>query len=220
MNPWMTRRTAPGPSRTSRLPRLVVAAACCALLAACSSQESGYGGKDGRDQGVDSVKTPKGEGGAGKTSGGSGGSGAGGTGNGKGGKKGVMIPMTASNDEMAAIDGAWMDCLESHGVQMVKKPRTGQKLIKNDESREPAAAYRACADKEPYPDPLLDKDTNPHYAEQTKALMACLNSHGIEVSGDWDDEFWTWGKVAPKLAHDDEARHKVRDKCYVESYKW
>jgi hypothetical protein len=47
-----------------------------------------------------------------------------------------------------------------------------------------------------------------------------MTRNGIEVSGNGDDDFFTWGKVAPELKDDQKARDRVRTKCYGESYKW
>lgn len=186
--------------------RLALTAVCCLGIAACSSGSSGE--DEGKDPGVASVTSPKGEDGK-KPS----------AGDRPGTRKGVMIAMNATDEETDAIYNAWYACLKEHGVRMTTKPKTDQLVIVDEDARRPAEAYRTCADKEPYLDPLLDKNENPRYAEQTKAWMACMNRNGIEVSGTWDDEFFQFGDVAPELK-DWEDRRKVYDRCNAESYKW
>jgi hypothetical protein len=189
---------------------IAVGVVCCGLIAGCSS---GGGSDQKKDRGVASVSSPdvqKSE----KPS------------TAKAQKKGVMISMTMTPEETDAINDAWYDCLETNGAEMWYKDgkkaplrHSGMRVPKNLDARQPASAYKACEAKEPYVDPLYDKNTNPKYAEQTVAWMACMTRNGIEVSGNWDDDFYTYGKEAPELKNDPKARDKVRTKCYAESYK-
>ncbi|MFD5199390.1 hypothetical protein ACFWM7_04310 [Streptomyces sp. NPDC058375] len=185
---------------------LLAAPVCLGLITACSDGGSGASG-EGADSQVASVETPgvKGSEGSSDADGSGASSGS--------GEKGVMISMSMTEEEKADIHDAWYACLKAEGVQMTKKGDT--EVVKDLVKRQPAAAYTACGTKEPYLDPLYTKDGNPKFAEQTQAWMVCMNREGIEVSGNWDDEFFTFGKVDPKVKNKDE----VHRTCYSESYK-
>lgn len=183
---------------------LLVGSLCCGLLAGCSEGEGGGSG-DAKDSSVASVTSPDGKQPSGESS------------DAGSGRKGAMTSMTMTEEEKQVLWKVWYTCLKSHGAQMFKKfPEAKEELPKDPEKRQPASAYSACEAKEPYLDPLFDKDGNPKYAEQTTAWIACMNREGVEVSGNWDDEFLTWGKVDPKVKD----KNAVYLKCYAESYKW
>jgi hypothetical protein len=194
--------------RSRSVSAIAVGVVCCGLIVGCSS---GGGSDQKKDHGVASVSSPDVQKSKKPSTA-------------KAQKKGVMISPAMSREESEAITNAWYDCLEDNGVEMIykdgKKVRHGGlRVPKGLDTRQPAAAYKACEPKEPYLDPLYDRATNPKYAEQTVAWMACMTRNGIEVSGNADDEFLTYGKEAPELKDDPEARDKVRTKCYAESYK-
>jgi hypothetical protein len=90
----------------------------------------------------------------------------------------------------------------------------GYEMPDLEAGEKPAEAFQACASKKPYLDPKYTKEGNPKYAEQTLAWMACMNREGVEVSGNWDDDFFKFGKVRPGTD-----RQNVDRKCYIESYR-
>jgi hypothetical protein len=196
--------------RSRSVSAIAVGVVCCGLIAGCSS---GGGSDQKKDHGVASVSSPDVQKSKKPSTA-------------KAQKKGVMVSPVMSEEERQAIHDAWYDCLETNGAEMAYKDgkkipfrHGGMRVPKDPDARRPASAYKACEIKEPYVDPLYDKNTNPKYAEQTVAWMACMTRNGIEVSGNPDDEFLTYGKEAPELKNDPKARDKVRTKCYAESYK-
>jgi hypothetical protein len=129
---------------------------------------------------------------------------------------GVMVRIDMTQAEIDALNATYDACLGAHGVKMIAKP-TGQKVPAQEEKDNPAG-YRACKAKEPYLDPLLDKTKNPKYADQFRTWLKCMNEHGVEVSGAWDDEFLTFGKRAPGI--DGKKYLEIYRQCDMASYKW
>jgi hypothetical protein len=132
-------------------------------------------------------------------------------------ERGVMLRVDMTQEDQDRVYDAYWGCLASHGVRMISKG-TGAKKVPAEETKENRSGYAACKDKEPYLDPLLDKARNPDYPDQTRAWMKCMNDRGIEVSGNWDDEFFKFGKRAPGI--DGQRYVAIYRECQVQSYRW
>jgi hypothetical protein len=130
---------------------------------------------------------------------------------------GAMIRIDMTPAENEALYRTYYACLAEHGVRMtVKAP--GFPKIPDEEEKDNPVGYRACATKEPYIDPLLDKAKNPKYADQFRTWLTCMNEHGVEVSGAWDDDFLKYGKRAPGI--DGKKYLEIHRQCDMASYKW
>jgi hypothetical protein len=130
---------------------------------------------------------------------------------------GVMLRVDMTEQDRERVYDAYWACLESHGVRMITKGQ-GAKKVPAEQSKDNRSGYAACEDKEPYLDPLLDKSRNPNYADQTRAWMKCMNERGVEVSGNWDDDFFTFGERAPGI--DSRKYLAIYRECEVQSYRW
>jgi hypothetical protein len=130
-------------------------------------------------------------------------------------QEGVMLRIDMTQADMEGVYDSYWACLGAHGVKMITK--LSRKIPGEDEKDNPAG-FRACKAKEPYLDPLLDKTKNPKYADQLRVWMACMNTNGIEVSGNWDDEFLKFGKR--KAGIDSKKYLEIYRQCEMASYKW
>nr|WP_063826178.1 hypothetical protein [Streptomyces antibioticus] len=82
-------------------------------------------------------------------------------------------------------------CLKDHGHKML--PQRGPDSIdQTDQSPEAKAATKACADKLPLQPPELDRSTNPHYDDDYRAYVKCLNREGLKVTALPDNSGWTY----------------------------
>jgi hypothetical protein len=139
-------------------------------------------------------------------------------------ESGAMLRIDMTEEDRERVYDSYYACLESHGVKMTRKgaelpnPPPDAPKVPAEENKENRSGYAACKDKEPYLDPLLDKTRNPQYADQTRAWMKCMNNRGIEVSGNWDDEFFSFGKRAPGI--DSKKYLEIYRECEMESYRW
>jgi hypothetical protein len=129
---------------------------------------------------------------------------------------GVMLRIDMTQAEIDAVNATYYACLGAHGVKLIAKP-SGQKVPAQEEKDNPAG-YRACTAKKPYLDPLLDKTKNPKYPDQFRTWLACMNQHGVEVSGAWDDEFLNFGQRAPGI--DGKKYLEIYRQCDIAAYKW
>jgi hypothetical protein len=130
---------------------------------------------------------------------------------------GTVVRMDMSDAERDAMYVAYYACLKTQGVKFESYRRNGKviKEVPKEDQKDKPAAYRTCRSKEPVVDPLLDKNQNPNYADQTRAWMSCMNKAGVPVSGNWDDEFFKIGK--PRAGVD---YAKTTTRCWMESYRW
>ena len=131
--------------------------------------------------------------------------------------EGAMIRIDMTQADSEALYRTYYACLSSHGVRMVAKA-PGLPKIPAQEEKDNPGGYRACKAKEPYLDPLLDKTKNPKYADQFRTWLSCMNDHGVEVSGAWDDDFLKLGKRAPGI--DGKKYMEIYRQCDMASYKW
>jgi hypothetical protein len=128
---------------------------------------------------------------------------------------GAMVRIDMTQAETDALYDTYYACLRAHGVRMLTK---GGHQVPAQEEKDAPAGYRACKAKEPYLDPLLDKTKNPHYADQFRDWLACMNRNGVEVSGSPDDKFLKFGKR--KAGIDGKKYLEIYRQCDMASYKW
>ncbi|MFI6459046.1 hypothetical protein [Streptomyces sp. NPDC050528] len=144
------------------------AAAALALLTACgggSGSGDGGGSKATRDEGVASIKSPSAE----SPSVSAGQSAAADAGE-------VRIRLDDTAAEINRKWAGWTHCLEQHGVPKDHKPVAG------------SPALKACESKTPLQPRELDPATNPRYGDGVRAMVKCMNGHGIKSlvkNGNW-----------------------------------
>ncbi|MEW2117858.1 hypothetical protein AB0945_22255 [Streptomyces sp. NPDC005474] len=178
----LTSRSLPRPGR--RLPRraargaLLVAVGTTAItvLTACGG---GSGGADdsGKAGGGDVASLP---------SSGTGGGSAKATTNPDAGRPQIRLDNT--QDDINRMMEAWTSCLEEKGGSAALLE------YKKKEGKTPAG--RACQSKLPLDPPELDPAKNPHYNDDMRVMVQCLNSKGFKTeageggwSGDPNDFF-------------------------------
>ncbi|OPG09711.1 hypothetical protein B1R27_04770 [Streptomyces sp. GKU 895] len=105
-------------------------------------------------------------------------------------------------------------CLKDHGHKML--PQRGPDSIdQTDQSPEAKAATKACADRLPLQPPELERSTNPHYDDDYRAYVKCLNRKGLKVTALPDNSGWTYdGQTTMSQARQTE----VDKSCTMEAF--
>ena len=89
-----------------------------------------------------------------------------------------QLRVDTSDAEKERLLGVWGLCLKSKGVPTYEKDTsdTGTRLVLTE--ARPAdypAQFKACADKQPVWPAALDPNRNPHYAEDNRNWLKCIN---------------------------------------------
>ncbi|MEU1510772.1 hypothetical protein ABZ490_01210 [Streptomyces sp. NPDC005811] len=79
-----------------------------------------------------------------------------------------QIRLDSTNEEVNRLYDAWLACLKEHGAAEKYKRKP------NDPS------VLACKGKEPLDPPELDPARNPDFSDDTRAMVKCMNEHGIK----------------------------------------
>lgn len=105
-------------------------------------------------------------------------------------------------------------CLKDHGHKML--PQRGPDSINDtDQSPTAKAATKACVNKLPLQPPELERSTNPHYDDDYRAYVKCLNREGLKVTALPDNSGWTYDGQTTMS----EARQTEVDKsCTMEAF--
>ncbi|MEV5531311.1 hypothetical protein [Streptomyces prunicolor] len=172
-------------------------AAALSLLVAC-----GDGDTAAKDKGVASLKSPSASAGSASASATS-----------ESGRPQLRLDTTDA--ERGRLYGIWTDCLHDHGVPAGHKPGSTAWSLAGDIRKYPAAT-RACLSKRPIEPPELDPAKNPHYMDDFRKEIKCLNDGGLKVKGLADGSGWNYDGVSGLTqAQEDTLRHK----CELEAYR-
>ncbi|MFI6408133.1 hypothetical protein [Streptomyces sp. NPDC050548] len=120
----------------------------------------GSGGKGTRDEGVASIATPSAR--ARQTADPDAGH--------------VRIRLDDNEQDVNRLWDAWTDCLHDHGVPTGRKPTPD------------SPALKACELKYPLQPVEMDPAKNPRYSDGVRAMVKCMNGHGIKSvvsDGNW-----------------------------------
>lgn len=90
-----------------------------------------------------------------------------------------QIRLDSSDEEINRLNDVYGKCLMSHGAPGLKV-------------RPDSAAAKACASKQPLEPPELSPATNPNYSDDVRAMIKCMNAHGIKAVATPDGG---WGTV-------------------------
>lgn len=114
----------------------------------------------------------------------------------------VRIRLDDSQEDVNRLWDAWARCLTDHGVPKDQKPRVN------------SPALKACDSKYPLQPTEMDPAKNPRYSDGVRAMVRCMNSHGIKsVVSDGD-----WAMVSGDgMNLPDYDKYKVQ--CQVKSFK-
>lgn len=153
------------------------AAAALALLAGCGGGHTAS--KDKQDKGVASIVTPSASGGSASPSADTG---------------RPQLRLDTSDAEKERLSFIYLDCLRDHGVPGGYKPGSSQWFPggSGGSSTKDAGAYKACLSKKPLQPPELDPATNPHYLDDFREYVRCLNAGGLKVKGLPDGSGWNY----------------------------
>ena len=161
-----------------------LSAASLALLVACGGSGGGQSdGKGGTSDHVASIGTPSTGSGGGSSAKPSASSSDAGR---------PQLRLDTSDAEVLRLTEVYFDCLHDHGLPSGHKPGDGDAWFPNGggPTKYPAI-YRACQSKQPLQPPEEDPAKNPHYADDFRAFVACMNDHGLKIRplshlGDYD----------------------------------
>ncbi|WP_405975118.1 hypothetical protein OG496_45935 [Streptomyces sp. NBC_00988] len=174
------------------------AAAALCLLAACGG---GGGGTASDDHGVASVAGPAAKGGSARPDA-----------DDDSGRP--QLRLDTSQQERDRLTFVYFDCLRDHGVPGGHKPGSSQWFPGGSATRN-AAAYKACLVKKPLQPPELDPAKNPHYLDDFRTYIRCLNDGGLKVKGLADGSGWNYdGASALTPAQQDRLDHDCELKAY------
>ncbi|MFI5878957.1 hypothetical protein [Streptomyces sp. NPDC051554] len=114
----------------------------------------------------------------------------------------VRIRLDDSQEDVNRLWDAWSHCLEEHGVP------SGRKAPAN------SPALKACDSKYPLQPVEMDPAKNPRYSDGVRAMVRCMNSHGIKsVVSDGN-----WAMVSGDSMNLPDF-DKYRVQCQVKSFK-
>ncbi|MET7568800.1 hypothetical protein ABZT04_09875 [Streptomyces sp. NPDC005492] len=189
----------------------VVGATALVVLTACggggSSDADGNG--KAKDDGVASINDPGGSDSSAKANAGA-----------DSGRP--QLRLDTSDEESARLEAVWTACLHDEGAPTGHKPGSTAWSIDGNLEKYPAAV-KACQSKQPLPPPELDPSTNPHYVDDSRAYVKCLNDHGIKVhmiqdhSAGTDALSWTFNEGYVQTVSQAEF-DKIDEKCEREAF--
>jgi hypothetical protein len=117
--------------------------------------------------------------------------------------------------EHQALIQAWDDCLVAHGAQTSTSRQAGVMGATTIVEPIPDSAKAACTDKLPLLPPELDPAQNPHYRDDSVALVACLRGRGVMVHLTQDTSVyagglsWTYDDHAPPMPADEQQSERT-----------
>ena len=94
-----------------------------------------------------------------------------------------IIRPDASDQELIALQNAWADCLNEHGVPVMNKsdPNVVHKATVDTRLPQYKDAVAACAAKEPEDWRDVAARTDPQYADRQRVELQCFKDHGIKA---------------------------------------
>ncbi|MFF7212877.1 hypothetical protein ACFZAU_20435 [Streptomyces sp. NPDC008238] len=132
-----------------------------------------------------------------------------------GGEQGrPQLRLDSSDAERDRYWNAYASCLKEHGHKMLLS-RGPYSIDQNDNSPTAKAAEKTCAGKLPLQPPELDRDRNPHFDDDWRAYIKCLNSHGLKVVSLSDNSGWTYDG---QNTLSEEEGLKVDKSCTMEAF--
>lgn len=131
-----------------------------------------------------------------------------------------QLRVDTTEAEKARLLTVWGKCLKGQGVPTYEKDG-GKLVLTKAKPSEYAAQFAACADKEPVYPAALDPQRNPHYADDMREWVACINEKSPTLKVVQTDD-------GPRPADDsaynnagDEAQKqfaKVQQNCQYEAF--
>ncbi|MGW2355012.1 hypothetical protein [Actinacidiphila glaucinigra] len=125
-----------------------------------------------------------------------------------------QLRLDSSDAERDRYWNAYATCLKDHGHKMILA-RGPYSIDQNDNSPTAKAAQKTCAGKLPLQPPELRRDSNPHYDDDYRAYIKCLNSRGLKVVALPDNSGWTYDG---QTTMSDTEQTKVDKNCTMEAF--
>ncbi|MEV6543788.1 hypothetical protein [Streptomyces sp. NPDC051665] len=176
-------------------------AAALSVLVACGGGSGGGGNTASKGKGVASIARP--------SAGGSATPGA----DSDAGRP--QLRLDTSPAEQERLTGVYLDCLRDHGVPGGHKPGSSQWFPGGSPDGN-ATAYKACLPKKPLQPPELDPAKNPHYLDDFRAYVRCLNAGGLKVRGLSDGSGWNYDGT-PTLSQSEQ--DALDRRCTLKAYR-
>lgn len=125
-----------------------------------------------------------------------------------------QLRLDSSDAERDRYWNAYATCLKDHGHKMYLE-RGPYSIDQNDNSPTAKAALKTCAGKLPLQPPELRRESNPHYDDDYRAYIKCLNSHGLKVVALPDNSGWTYDG---QTTMNETEQTKVDKNCTMEAF--
>jgi hypothetical protein len=171
------------------------------LLAACGSG-SGNGVKDEGDAHVASIDSPSASGAKSTVSAGS--------------EDGAQIRLDMTDDEEMAVIQAYTHCLKDQGVPSYSKAK-GIVFPSGTADKYPAQ-FKACESKKPIQPPELDPHKNPHYMDQYREWIRCMNDRGFAVDPLPDGSGWNYSDRPGRVDPASSQSRRIEWDCRLEAF--
>ncbi|MGW0832352.1 hypothetical protein [Streptomyces prunicolor] len=177
-------------------------AAALSLLVACGDGSGGDGNSAAKDTGVASIETPRTSGATASASAGA-----------ESGRPQLRLDTTDA--ERARLYQIWTNCLHDHGVPAGHKPGSTEWSLSASTDKYPAA-LSACLSKRPIEPPEEDPAKNPHYMDDFRTYIKCLNDGGLKVTGLSDGSGWNYDGT-PTLSQSEQSA--LDRTCTLKAYR-
>jgi len=104
-----------------------------------------------------------------------------------------QLRLDSTPDEERRLTNAWASCLKDHGVKTYTKSGPGGDWTFPDTDASPyPASAKVCASKQPRQPAETDPTRNPHYADDFRDWIKCMNSRGLKVVALPDNSGWNY----------------------------
>ncbi|MCT9112515.1 hypothetical protein N4G69_44260 [Streptomyces mirabilis] len=136
-------------------------------------------------------------------------------------ESGVPMRLDMTDAEQTAIEQSYTHCLKDRGVPYGTKPWPGhvQEWVapKYGADKYPDA-YKACASKKPIQPPETDPAKNPHYTDDFRAWVQCMNRKGLKVEALSDGSGWNFADHVGSARPDSSQAVEVERACKLEAF--
>jgi hypothetical protein len=125
-----------------------------------------------------------------------------------------QLRLDSTQEEERKLQNAWGSCLKDHGVKTYTKGSPGGEWIFPDvKASDLPASAKACAAKQPLQPAETDPKRNPHYADDFRDWIKCMNSRGLKVVALPDNQGWNYAsRTLP--SNSDEIEHDCELKAF------
>ncbi|WP_051813677.1 hypothetical protein [Streptomyces sp. NRRL S-340] len=126
-----------------------------------------------------------------------------------------QLRLDSTDEERNRYWHYYATCLKDHGHKMLTM-RGPDSIDDTDNSPAAKAAEQACKNKLPLQPPELERETNPHFDEEYRAYVKCLNQHGLKVTALPDNSGWNYDE--DNTVHSSAEVQKLDKDCTMEVF--